>query len=49
MPSIHVFNWKLFFKVHDYVLLGSFPKIHAENGIPKKSLVASLDSPPGRQ
>ena len=23
MPSIHVYNWKLFFKVHNHVLLGS--------------------------
>ena len=27
MSSTHVYNWKLFFKVHYYVLLGSCPKI----------------------
>ena len=27
MPSIHVYNWKLLFKVHDYVLLGSCPEL----------------------
>ena len=26
MPFIHVYNWKLLFKVHDYVLLGSCPE-----------------------
>ena len=27
MPSIHAYNWKLFFKVYNYVLLGSCPEI----------------------
>ena len=27
MTCIHVYNWKLFFKVYDYVSLGSCPKI----------------------
>ena len=27
MPYMHVYHWKLFFKVHDYVLLGFWPEI----------------------
>ena len=27
MPYMHVYHWKLFFKVHDYVLLGFCPEI----------------------
>ena len=39
MPSIQVYNWKLFFKDHDYVVLGSCLESSAKNGIPKISLV----------
>ena len=30
-PSIHVYNWKFFFKVHNYFLLGSCPEIPCLN------------------
>ena len=43
MPSIHVYNLKLFFKVHDYVffvLLPGNPQLKTE--LPKKSVDRSL-------
>ena len=41
MPSIHVYNWKLFFKV-DNSFWAPALKSPAENSILKKSLDASL-------
>ena len=38
MPSIQVYDWKLFLKDHNYVFWTPNPKSPAENGIPKKSL-----------
>ena len=27
MPNIYVYNWKLFFKDNNYIILGSYPEI----------------------